>query len=455
MNRHRLFWMILVLLGFVGVNAAALLVFDSGARIDVRNAYDCLTTGVQHGFVRRTHFDEKGDEHRYVVFVPNRIEPGVRPPLLVFLHGVALEGQDGVRHIHECLGSPLWKSRSTFPFVVLFPQCPVGSSWSATSATGQLVMSLVHKTQREYNTDSDRTYLTGVSSGGTGAWSLASAHNDVFAAVVPISGTPIEKEAAKILADAQLPIWNFYVHGDGPEEANHRMHDDLLKEGASPLFTEIDGTLSDKWWKHNAWGVAYHSQATFSWLLTHSRSANVVNSGRRFRTIFAGEQIDDSSRAGSVNWSVDKEGILRFDLTPACRPSVMSYNASFRNYELHFEFRYDQAREFELLFPSADGKEIVFKVTHPEHGSGGAYYTADQKCIQMPDPTAQRGLHRQIWNDVRVRIQDDHVLMEVNGSRFHDLKHDGFLARSGVFSIKVDSADTSIQYRHFRIREVN
>ena len=62
-------------------------------------------------------------------------------------------------------------------------------------------MDLLRKTQREYNIDPDRVYLTGVSS------ALAATFTDVFAAAVPISGVPGGDETAKALADAQLPIW--------------------------------------------------------------------------------------------------------------------------------------------------------------------------------------------------------------------------------------------------------
>ena len=68
-------------------------------------------------------------------------------------------------------------------------------------------MDLLRKTQREYNIDPDRVYLTGVSSDGNGVWSLAATFTDVFAAAVPISGVPGGDETAKALADAQLPIW--------------------------------------------------------------------------------------------------------------------------------------------------------------------------------------------------------------------------------------------------------
>src|SRR5579871_3847348 len=176
MSRKALVLVILCVSGVVGTNVAAMVVLYPNAWPETQNAYDYFKNGAGPGFLRRVYFDDNGVEHRYVVFVPYHIEPGVRPPLLMFLHGFSLNGHDGVRHIHECLGPAIWETRSVFPFIVLFPQCPVGTSWAAHDMAGELAMTLLKKTQREYNIDPDRIYLTGPSSGGNGVWSLASSY---------------------------------------------------------------------------------------------------------------------------------------------------------------------------------------------------------------------------------------------------------------------------------------
>ena len=456
-SRRLLLSALLGVAGIVVVNAAALLIFLPDAGADIRNAYDHFAKGNGSGFVRRTWFDDNGGRHKYVVFVPDQFKADDTPPLLVFLHGYSVNGDDGIQHIQECLGPAIWEARSSFPFVVLFPQCPAGSTWNANDVAGKLTMELLRKTQREYNIDPDRVYLTGVSSGANGVWSLASNFPDVFAAALPISGIPAGDEMAKAIADSQLPVWNYFVRGDGDnlEAANHRMHEALLKYGASPLFTEIDGTLSETWWKHNAWHAAYRNHATYSWLLSHSRSHNAANSHNLFRTIPGNQGLTGSNRPPDNDWSVDESGILSFDGTAAKdRPASMMYDATFQNYELHFEFRYETGQEFELVFPSHSGNDVATKIALPECGSGGAYNTASATCLQMADPSAQRGLFRQIWNDVRIRIDGNHLVVQVNGWKFLDLQDDIFLDRSDRFSIRVHPKDVDIQWRHFRIREV-
>jgi predicted peptidase len=45
---------------------------------------------------------------------------------------------------------------------------------------------LVDEVIRNYRVDKSRVYLTGLSMGGFGTWSLAAAHPEKFAAMVPI-----------------------------------------------------------------------------------------------------------------------------------------------------------------------------------------------------------------------------------------------------------------------------
>jgi fermentation-respiration switch protein FrsA (DUF1100 family) len=55
--------------------------------------------------------------------------------------------------------------------------------------TGEVdVMRVLQEVERDYNIDRDRIYATGGSMGGTGSWTLAVHHPDVFAAIAPVCG---------------------------------------------------------------------------------------------------------------------------------------------------------------------------------------------------------------------------------------------------------------------------
>src|SRR4051812_36500881 len=73
--------------------------------------------------------DVKDGFHReagapYYVYVPNDWSADKSPPLIVYLHGGAERGSDGVLPTQVGLGPVVQASHGTFPFVVMFPQAP-------------------------------------------------------------------------------------------------------------------------------------------------------------------------------------------------------------------------------------------------------------------------------------------------------------------------------------------
>jgi hypothetical protein len=110
--------------------------------------------------------------------------------------------------------------------------------------------------------------LTGISMGGFGAWAIAAAEPDRWAAVVPVCGGGDSDAAAKL---ANLPIWCFHGAADRivPPDESRRMIAALEKGGASPLYTEFAAT------GHNVWDAAYGSRELFTWLLEQKRGTGV------------------------------------------------------------------------------------------------------------------------------------------------------------------------------------
>ena len=224
------------------------------------------------GFLNKTHVDSNGNRHRYVVFVPHKKEDKKEdkksPPLVMFLHGSGERGDNGIDQIMVGLGPALWKIKRDFPFVAVFPQCRKESNWTVDSPDGQRALSILKASAKEYNTDPDRVYLTGLSMGGSGIWSMIDKHPEMFAAVVPMCARPDPASAAK-LVDARLPIWNFC--GDKDREAtvtaNRLMSKALLKGGGKSRYTEYPGV------GHNCWDNAYGTPELYTWLnLTASRA---------------------------------------------------------------------------------------------------------------------------------------------------------------------------------------
>lgn len=217
----------------------------------------------KHGFQQRVHQGADGDR-KYGLFVPHTYQGDKEAPLILFLHGAGERGDDGSAPVKQGIGNAIkFKgNEKNFPFFVIFPQCRQKSSWKADSPDAQEALAILDGIMKEYKIDPKRIYLTGLSMGGYGTWSLAAAYPDKWAAIVPICGGGDPATADKI---KHIPCWCF--HGDLDKAVvvgkSREMIDALKKAGGMPRYTEYPYV------GHNSWDPAYVTPELYPWLLSH------------------------------------------------------------------------------------------------------------------------------------------------------------------------------------------
>lgn len=200
---------------------------------------------------------------KYLLYLPDAYHSSTcRWPLMLFLHGAGERGNDlGKVAVH---GPPKLVSSGgqNFPFVIVSPLCPEGDWWTHRSQVAALDKLLV-ELQSRYRIDRRRIYVTGLSMGGFGAWSLAMAFPRRFAAIVPICGGGDPAAAARI---AHVPAWVFHGAKDEavPIKLSREMVRALRKAGGKPKFTEYPEA------GHDSWTAAYSNPALYSWMLRQS-----------------------------------------------------------------------------------------------------------------------------------------------------------------------------------------
>ena len=203
---------------------------------------------------------------KYLLYLPDTYQASKdRWPLILFLHGSGERGDDLSKV--EVHGPPklVAKEGREFPFVMVSPQCPADDWWTSTlqiAALGALLDDVVSR----YRIDERRIYVTGLSLGGYGTWSLAIAQPNRFAAIAPICGGGDPKAAASI---AHLPVWVFHGAKDEavPLFRSQEMVKALRQAGGKPKFTVYPNA------GHDSWTAAYNNPGLYKWFLQHSRSA--------------------------------------------------------------------------------------------------------------------------------------------------------------------------------------
>lgn len=205
----------------------------------------------------------------YLLFLPKGYAEQTEKqwPLILFLHGAGERGSD-LKLVTKHGPPKLVKDRPDFPFIVVSPQCPTGTTWQPDT-----VMALLDDVQAHYRVDAKRVYLTGLSMGGYGTWSTGVRNPERFAAIAPIcgGGTRIDvllgaREKKETLQS--LPVWAFHGAKDPvvPLEESVRMVDALKKAGAKDIQLTVYPDA-----QHDSWTEAYNNPKLFEWFLSHSR----------------------------------------------------------------------------------------------------------------------------------------------------------------------------------------
>jgi predicted peptidase len=217
------------------------------------------------GFLNKIYKAKDGDS-KYVVFVPHGYKGDKEFPLIFFQHGAGERGDDGQLPVMQGIANGGIKFKSnekTFPFFVIFPQCKVKSNWKAGGSDANRALAILEEIQKAYKIDDKRLYLTGLSMGGFGTWSLAAAHPNKWAAIAPICGRGDLKDADKI---KHIPCWCF--HGDQDKAVNVKLSREMIdafkKAGGNPRYTELPFV------GHNSWDSAYVTPELYQWFLKQS-----------------------------------------------------------------------------------------------------------------------------------------------------------------------------------------
>jgi dienelactone hydrolase len=216
------------------------------------------------GFHRRTV--KVGDAERpYVVYVPEGYDGSRAMPAILFLHGAGERGQDGVVPSQVGLGPAVLAHPERFPCLVVFPQAR--QTWQAGSDDAKAALAALDDVTAHYKVDPDRVYLTGLSMGGAGSWSIAAADPGRFAAVVPVCGFGNIETAGKL---ASVPLWTILGDADMDRivSSTRAMVTALRDAGAPVRYTEYRSV------GHNSWDRAYNDPAVIEWLLSQRRASN-------------------------------------------------------------------------------------------------------------------------------------------------------------------------------------
>jgi len=181
-------------------------------------------------------------------------------PLILFLHGAGERGSN-LNKVAKHGPPKLAKQGKKFPFIIVSPQCPANYWWPTEV---EMLNALLDEIIEKYNVDTDRVYLTGLSMGGFGSWSLGCRNPERFAAIAPICGGGQPYVAGKL---KDVPVWAFHGAKDPvvPMQMSEIMVRAINRAGGNAKLTSYPNA------GHDSWTATYNNPELYDWFLTHKK----------------------------------------------------------------------------------------------------------------------------------------------------------------------------------------
>ena len=206
----------------------------------------------------------------YLLYLPSDYSPTSKKrwPLMLFLHGAGERGTNLTKVAAHGPPKLVANEKKDLPFIIVSPQCPTGERWR-----NEVLTALLDDVIGRYRVDTNRLYLTGLSMGGYGTWSLATEYPERFAAVAPICGggeiVPILLAGTKKKAALKsLGVWAFHGAKDPVVklEESEKMVNAFKQIGASDVRLTVYPDA-----QHDSWTETYENPKLYEWLLGHKR----------------------------------------------------------------------------------------------------------------------------------------------------------------------------------------
>ena len=241
-----------------------------GSNVDIQRQ-ELVTferAGTHEGEFQRSATQWIDMKMQYLLYLPEGYDlpqnAGKRWPLLFMLHGIGENGSNAQMLVKYGPAKMIEKGRD-FPFIVVTPQHPGGSAKADKLWNVELTTAMMRDVIERYRVDTDRVYLSGLSTGGLATWVIAANQPNMFAAIAPMASWGYVEEARQI---AHIPVWAFHGGADMivPKSSVEPLIEAHKAAGGETKLTIYPGV------GHEAWKNAFADEALYQWFLAHKRS---------------------------------------------------------------------------------------------------------------------------------------------------------------------------------------
>jgi len=198
-------------------------------------------------------------KYNFLLNLPNNYsETGEKQPILVFLHGRSLSGNNLERVKRYGVLYAMNRGRD-IPAIVVAPQTSNG--WNPDD-----VMEVIDYVLENYNGDASRVYICGMSMGGYGTMDVAGKYPERIAAAAAICGGGTSSYASNL---AKVPVW--IQHGSA-DRAVSMSESKKIYNAIKQSNPSADATLTIiKGGTHGSVERLFHQDKIYEWMFSYRK----------------------------------------------------------------------------------------------------------------------------------------------------------------------------------------
>ncbi|MEX0883027.1 MAG: DUF1080 domain-containing protein [Cyclobacteriaceae bacterium] len=176
------------------------------------------------------------------------------------------------------------------------------------------------------------------------------------------------------------------------------------------------------------------------------------------KELFNGEDLTGWEVYGTEKWYVE-DGVLVSESGPDAEYGYLGTKENYKDFELTAQFKQDQDGNSGIFFRSNfEGTKVSgwqVEVAPPGNDTGGIYESYGRGWLVKPDPEKDKNLKFGEWNDIKVRVQGDHVTTWLNGVEMVDYTDEKIGEGEGQIALQIHSGGgLKISWRDLELKEL-
>ena len=174
--------------------------------------------------------------------------------------------------------------------------------------------------------------------------------------------------------------------------------------------------------------------------------------------LFNGKDLSGWKVYGTEKWYVE-DGNLICESGPDKKYGYLATEKAYKNFDLSLQFKQEANGNSGVFFRSTiEGTKVSgwqVEVAPKDHDTGGIYESYGRGWMEQIPPEKETILKPEQWNDLRIRVEGDHVQTFLNGKVMVNLRDEKIGAANGSIALQIhDGGGIKVRWRKLVVREL-